>query len=224
MYKSIIIAAALVGTIATASAQTHQISEHHSYDPTAGNYAQQTFITEDGHVNIARRNIGRVAGPTQTYIAVDLVTQEELANHVGQRGQQGLKGDTGERGERGYTGFQGHTGATGAAGRDGIDGINGVDGQDGRNGIDGTNGTNGTDGRNGQDGRDADMSVLGSYIAGNSALSFANAGGDGIGFGAGANEYGTAGAVSVSKSFGNHSFSFGATTSRQVGAGYKFKF
>ena len=214
MYKSIIIAAALVGTIATASAQnvnTAQIGEH-----VEGNIDIATYITTEGHVNRAATPYrGPNRGLTTTRTVVDLVTQEELANHVGTRGQQGLKGDTGERGERGYTGFQGHTGAAGA------DGIDGVDGQDGRNGIDGTNGT---DGINGQDGRDADMSVLGSYIAGNSALSFANAGGDGIGFGAGANEYGTAGAVSVSKSFGNHSFSFGATTSRQVGAGYKFKF
>ena len=61
-------------------------------------------------------------------------------------------------------------------------------------------------------------------IAGNSALSAAFAGGDGIGIGVGAHEYGAAAAIGVTKSFGRHAFTLGGTSNKQAAVGYKFKF
>ena len=210
MYKSIVIAGALVASIATASAQnvnTAQIGEH-----VEGNIDISTYITTDGHVNRAATPYrGPNRGRTATHTVVDLVTQEELANHVGQRGQQGLKGDTGERGERGYTGFQGHTGATGAQGERGETGSACRDGIDGQNGIDGKNAS--------------DSITVMQGIAGASALSFANSGGAGLGFGIATFEGQNAGAISYTHEFNNRfSASFGASSSGSAGGGFKFKF
>ena len=213
MYKSIVIAGALVASIATASAQnvtTAQIGEH-----VEGNIDISTYITTDGHVNrAATPDRGPNRGRTATHTVVDLVTQEELANHVGQRGQQGLKGDRGDRGERGYTGFQGHTGATGAQGE------RGETGSAGRDGIDGRDGTNGIDGKNASD----SITVM-QGIAGATALSFANSGGAGLGFGIATFEGQNAGAISYTHEFNNRfSASFGASSSGSAGGGFKFKF
>ena len=205
MYKSIVITGALVASIATASAQSHLVGQAlTNIDGTATDVA--THIDTQGRVNIAHSPVWGTT--THTFTPVDLVTQEELANHVGTRGLTGFTGDTGATGARGE---RGETGATGSAGRNGVDGVNGQDGRDGVDGI------------NGQDGQDANTTPIHMGIAGNTALSTAFAGGDGIGFGIGANEYGSAAAIGVTKSFGRHSFSAGATSSQQASFGYKFK-
>ena len=217
MFKKSIITAAVMSSIAfTAQAQnvnTAQIGEHFEYH-NGVNHDVMTYITTDGQVNRASGPVGQAA---HTRTVVDLVTQEELANHVGTRGQQGLKGDTGERGERGYTGFQGHTGATGAQGERGL---TGATGSAGRDGIDGQ------DGRNGIDGKDASDSItVMQGIAGASALSFANSGGAGLGFGIATFEGQNAGAISYTHEFNNRfSASFGASSSGSAGGGFKFKF
>ena len=211
MYKSIVIAGALVASIATASAQS----------TTINNDGVATIVSQDqlgrftsNDIDLATQNeLNLIAdGQSSNYDAITnirrVVNQHDDA--LGGMGQLAQRITTLES----RTVTNGVDGQDGQNGRDGIDGRNGVNGQDGRDGVDGING---------QDGQDANTTPIHMGIAGNTALSTAFAGGDGIGFGIGANEYGSAAAIGVTKSFGRHSFSAGATSSRQASFGYKFK-
>ena len=114
---------------------------------------------------------------------------------------------------------------------EGVDGRDGEDGQDGARGAagrDGTNGTNGVNGARGADGRDGvDFNSADHYqaIAGAAALSFANNGGSGLGFGIAGHEDESAAAISYTHEFNSRfSASFGGSTSGTAGGGFKFKF
>ena len=218
MYKSIIIAAALVGSFATASAQVSNIDNH--------GVATINGQTETGHFTTRTVDLA-------TQADLNLVRDGQQANYeriialenapAAQNGRDGVDGQDGARGLRGFLGHQGERGATGETGAAGRDGSNGRDGIDG---VDGQNGRDGTDGVNGRDGRDAFINIkdLHKGIAGSTALGFANAGGDGIGVGIGAFNDTAAIGFSVTKSDGNHQVSAGFTSAKQFGVGYKFKF
>ena len=212
MFKKSIITAAVMSSIAfTAQAQS----------TTINNDGVATIVSQDHQGRFTSNDI-------------DLATQSEL-NLV--RDGQGSNydaitnirrvvnqhddaiGGIGQLSQR-ITTLESHTVTNGVDGRDGTDGANG---RDGRNGIDGINGQ---DGRDGIDGRDASDSItVMQGIAGASALSFANSGGAGLGFGIATFEGQNAGAISYTHEFNNRfSASFGASSSGSAGGGFKFKF
>ena len=228
--------AALMLTTTIASAQQLRVNAVNSFD-----------ITSEGVISNVARHTGM--GSFTNTDNLDLATQAELDNllttqsvvtqagrgSVSQqfesihreltqlRSRQGARGEAGMTGATGAQGEQGERGERGIRGADGNHGINGQAGINGVDGLNGQDGQNGQDGRDGRDGKDADMSVIGAYIAGNTALSFTAKADDGISFGLGGNEYGNAFAIGLNKSYGNHKVSAGLTSEGQYGGSYTFK-
>ena len=126
----------------------------------------------------------------------------------------------------GVDGVDGQDGQDGVDGTDGVDGRDGVDGQDGATGAKGDKGDTGAAGRDGVDGTDAsvDMKALNKGIAGNTALNFANQGGEGLGIGLGHYKGQNEAAFSYTKTHNDINYSAGFTTSGHVGGAVKFKF
>ena len=158
-----------------------------------------------------------------------------LTGRTGTQGYQGNQGIQGERGERGFAGANAYQIAVNGGyegtqeqwfedqrGEDGRDGTDGTNGRDGTNGTNGVNGIRGADGRDGIDYNPADHHEA---IAGAAALSFANNGGSGLGFGIAGHEDESAAAISYTHEFNSRfSASFGGSTSGTAGGGFKFKF
>ena len=213
MYKSIVIAGALVASIATASAQNQIVQDANG---------QHALITPTGtelcasQVDCLHRD-GRIVTTESYSFDIPALYGETEANRQQTATNRGAINSLGRVVEQ-------HDDAIGGIGQL-AQRIDTLESRTVTNGADGADGADGRDGVDGQDGRDANTTTVYQGIAGASALSFANSGGAGLGIGIAGYEGQNAGAISYTHEFNNRfSASFGATSSGSAGGGFKFKF